>query len=62
MKISYRYHIVCEHAGRVRTIIMFDTVASNPTNALIDFMNWHNKAYPHRRASNVVCNLVSIDI
>ena len=62
MKRTYRYSIVCEHKGRVTTIIMYDTCATNPTDALINFMSWHERTYPGRRAYNVVCNLVSVDI
>lgn len=61
MKTMYQYRIVCQHRDRVRTSVFYITIAVNPTDALIRFMNWHNQEYPHRRAYNVVCELVSID-
>lgn len=58
----FRYKITCEHRskGNVRTIIVYYVVAHNLSSALVKFMNWHDSEYKHRRAYNVVSEMVGI--
>lgn len=47
-----RYLVACLHARREIPITHF-VDADNKESALVVFMNWHDKVYPHRRAYNV---------
>lgn len=47
-----RYLVACLHARRESPIIHFvDT--DNRVTAVLLFLAWHDKCYPHRRAYNV---------
>lgn len=50
-----RYVITCEHHGRIRTIVLREIFAFSVTDAINEFMNWHERHYPHRRVYNLTC-------
>ena len=50
------YTVSCLHKGRPLTYVSIVVSAINEKDALVRFMNWHNKQYKHRRAYDVQCN------
>ena len=55
-----RYLVVCEHHGRIRTFVYYESIALCEQDAITKFMNWHEREYPHRRAYNVECAAIEI--
>ena len=55
-----RFRVICEHHGarHIRTIVYREIIALNEMDAVVKFMNWHEKEYPHRRAYNVECSVI----
>ena len=49
------YNVSCLHKGRKIVYVASIVSAENEKDALIRFMNWHDKQYKHRRAYDVQC-------
>ena len=48
-----KYLVACVHAGKEEPIAHY-VEAESKESAMLAFMAWHEKRYPHRRAYNVV--------
>lgn len=49
------YNVSCLHKGRPLTYVSTIVTANNEMDAIVRFMNWHEKQFKHRRAYDVQC-------